>query len=284
MRTIKRIHKAAYRPIDDLITYSPLPSHQLKQVDPFLFLNHHGPQVYKANNRGLPFGPHPHRGMETVTFILEGDILHEDSAKHKSVIQAGGIQWMTAGRGLIHAEVSSEAFKRTGGNLEILQLWINLPAQHKMTKPYYKGFQKEEIPVAVEDNGKVTVQVISGNWNKTKGAHEPLSDIQLNTLHFQSGGKLSLEIPKERNLFFYIVNGKLSVNGLATEKLHLVEFNNDEEGLEFEALEESTVLFGHAIPFNEPMVAQGPFVMNTEDEIVQAYRDFQLGKFGTWEE
>src|SRR6478735_11887109 len=99
MRKIKKIHKAASHPIHDLKTYSPLPSHQLEQVDPFIFLNHHGPQVYKPNNDGLPFGPHPHRGMETVTFILEGDIMHKDSGGHASVIEAGGVQWMTAGRG-----------------------------------------------------------------------------------------------------------------------------------------------------------------------------------------
>src|SRR5687768_13743051 len=103
MRTIKMIHKASYAPIADLITYSPLPSRSLQQIDPFLFLNHHGPQQYKPHNNGLPFGPHPHRGMETVTFILDGDIMHKDSAGHESVITAGGVQYMTAGRGLIHA-------------------------------------------------------------------------------------------------------------------------------------------------------------------------------------
>jgi quercetin 2,3-dioxygenase len=276
------MHQAVYRPIDDLITHSPLPTHQLRQVDPFLFLNHHGPQVYKANNHGLPFGPHPHRGMETVTFIIEGDIMHQDSANHLSIIQAGGIQWVTAGSGLIHAEISSEQFRKKGGNLEILQLWINLPAKLKMTAPYYKGFQKEEIPIATEDNGKITIQVIAGQWKDTEGAHTPLSDLHLHTIWFQKESKLSLSIPVERNIFFYIVKGKLSVNGLTAEKLHLIEFNNDETGLEINAPEDSILIFGHAIPFNEPLVTQGPFVMNTEEEIVQAYQDYQSGKFGQW--
>lgn len=279
MRTIKRIHQAVYRPVDDLITYSPLPTHQLKQVDPFLFLNHHGPQVYKSNNHGLPFGPHPHRGMETVTFVLDGDIMHQDSANHQSIIKAGGIQWMTAGSGLIHTEVSSDHFKKNGGNLEILQLWINLPAKLKMTSPQYKGFQQEEIPVAEEDNGKIKIQVIAGQWKETRGAHIPLSDIQLNTIWLQKTGTLSLHIPVDRNIFFYIVKGRLTVNGLATERLCLVEFNNDEEELEIKAEEESVIIFGHAVPFNEPVVAQGPFVMNTEEEIIQAYQDYQSGKF-----
>ena len=123
MRTIKKIHKAEYRPIADLKTWSPMPTRSLEMIDPFLFLNHHGPQTYTPNNRGLPFGPHPHRGMQTVTFILEGDIMHKDSGGHESVITAGGVQWMVAGRGLIHAEVSSDDFKknrRPSGNSAVV--------------------------------------------------------------------------------------------------------------------------------------------------------------------
>src|SRR5690349_21652213 len=124
MRSIKKIHSSEYRPIADLVTYSPMPTRSLEMLDPFLFLNHHGPQVYSPDNDGLPFGPHPHRGMETVTFILDGDIMHKDSGGHESIIREGGIQWMTAGSGLIHAEVSSDEFMDKGGPLEILQLWI----------------------------------------------------------------------------------------------------------------------------------------------------------------
>ncbi len=122
MRTIKGIHKAEYQPIGDLITYRALPTLSIEMIDPFLFLNHHGPQVYKPYNNGLPFGPHPHRGMETVTFIIDGDIVHKDSGGNESVIKAGGIQWMTAGSGLIHEEISSDDFLRNGGSMEILQL------------------------------------------------------------------------------------------------------------------------------------------------------------------
>jgi len=122
MRNIKKLHKAEYRPMGDLETWSPLPTRNLQMIDPFIFLNHHGPQIYGPNNSGLPFGPHPHRGMETVTFILDGDITHKDTGGHKSVIGAGGVQWMTAGSGLLHAEVSSEKFKKEGGSLEIFAI------------------------------------------------------------------------------------------------------------------------------------------------------------------
>jgi len=141
MRTVIQKHRAVNAPIADLTTFRAIPTPSVEYLDPFLFLNHHGPQTYRPNNRGLPFGPHPHRGFETVTFILEGDILHKDSSGHESVIKAGGIQWMTAGSGLIHAEVSSGEFKKTGGPLAILQLCGNLPAKYKMTAPRYLGLQ-----------------------------------------------------------------------------------------------------------------------------------------------
>ncbi|MFC6998378.1 pirin family protein [Rufibacter roseus] len=282
MRNIKKIHTAEYRPIADLITYSPLPTRSLQMIDPFLFLNHHGHQVYKPKNNGLPFGPHPHRGMETVTFILEGDIMHKDSGGHESVITAGGVQYMTAGRGLIHAEVSSDDFKATGGPLEILQLWVNLPAKLKMTEPRYEGLQKEDIPSFTMDEDKVTVNLVSGEWNGHKGAFETSSEMVLSTVYFQPAGKLTVTVPAERNIFFYIIKGTLKVNGQEVPFRNLVEFNNEGEELEITASEDSILLFGHAKPFNEPVVAQGPFVMNSEAEIYQAYQDYQQGKFGSW--
>ncbi|MFN3801062.1 pirin family protein [Belliella pelovolcani] len=283
MKTIKRIHPAAYHPIADLITYNPLPSHNLRQIDPFIFLNHHGHQTYPKNNNGLPFGPHPHRGMETVTFILEGDIMHMDSGGHESVIEAGGIQWMTAGSGLIHAEVSSEKFKKEGGDLEILQLWVNLPAKHKMTKPKYIGLQKDEITSFKLDNGKINVQLIAGEWNGNQGSFETISPITLSTIHMSEGSGLTKEIPQEENIFFYIVKGAVQVQGESIPFRNLVEFNNDGESLTVKASEDAIIILGHAKPFNEPMVAQGPFVMNTQQEIMQAYQDYQAGKFGTWD-
>lgn len=279
MRTIKRTYKAEYRPIADLITYSPMPTRSLRMIDPFLFLNHHGPQRYSTGNNGLPFGPHPHRGMETVTFILDGDIAHQDSGGNNNVIESGGVQWMTAGKGLTHAEVSSEKFRKEGGPLEILQLWVNLPAKLKMTEPKYKGLQKEKIPVASFDEGRVRAQVISGKLSGTAGAFETITDIHLSTLFFEPEGVFTAKIPVDHNILCYVIKGEIEINGEIIQSLHLVEFNNDEEDLRIEALTETTVLFGHAKPFNEPVVAQGPFVMNTMEEIDQAYADYQQGKF-----
>lgn len=282
MRLIKKIHKAEYRPIADLVTYSPMPTRSLQQIDPFIFLNHHGFQTYSERNQGLPFGPHPHRGMETVTFILEGDIMHKDSSGHESVIGPGGVQYMTAGSGLIHAEVSSSDFKRNGGDLEILQLWLNLPAAKKMITPNYVGLQQEEIPTLDLDRGKVKIQQLFGEWNGVNGAFEGTFPITMSTIYLEKGGKFEKEIPAEENVFFYVVRGELNVNETEVMFRNLVEFDNSGQKIEVEALEDSILILGHALPFNEPMVAQGPFVMNTQKQIQEAYADYQAGKFGSW--
>ncbi|MDJ0364932.1 pirin family protein [Hymenobacter sp. H14-R3] len=281
MRTVIQKHRAVSAPIADLVTYRAIPTQSVEYIDPFLFLNHHGPQVYRANNRGLPFGPHPHRGFETVTFILEGDILHKDSSGHESVIKAGGIQWMTAGAGLIHAEVSSDEFKKTGGPLEILQLWVNLPAKFKLIEPRYIGLQANEIPVTELAAG-VTAHAVSGNWSGTAGAVQPLADVALAWLDLAAGAAVTLPIAASRSVFFYVVSGSVRVNGTEAFARELVEFTYDGDELVIKALATSVLLLGHAEPFGEPVVSGGPFVMNTEAEIEQAYTDYQQGKFGTW--
>ena len=282
MRAIKKIHKAEYRPIADLVTYSPMPTSTLNQIDPFIFLNHHGFQTYPTHNQGLPFGPHPHRGMETVTFITAGDIVHLDSSGHESIIGPGGVQYMTAGSGLIHSEVSSAEFKKKGGDLEILQLWLNLPADKKMIAPKYKGLQKENIPTFSLDQGKVEVQQLFGEWNGTSGAFEGNFPITMSTIYLEKGGKFEKSIPANENIFFYIVRGTLNVNGIEIHFRNLVEFENQEGNITVETTEDAILILGHAMPFNEPMVAQGPFVMNTKEQIQEAYNDYQAGKFGTW--
>jgi redox-sensitive bicupin YhaK (pirin superfamily) len=281
MRNVIQKHRAVNAPIADLVTYRAIPTQSVEYIDPFLFLNHHGPQVYRPKNNGLPFGPHPHRGFETVTFILEGDILHKDSGGHESVIQAGGIQWMTAGSGLIHAEVSSNEFKQTGGPLEILQLWVNLPAKFKMTEPRYIGLQQNEIPTAELAEG-VTVHAVSGDWSGTAGAVKPLADVALAWVDFSEGANITLPIAASRSIFFYVVRGSVRVNGIEAFARELVEFGHDGNELAIEALTDSLILLGHAEPFGEPVVSAGPFVMNTEGEIRQAYADYQQGKFGRW--
>ncbi|HZW38202.1 MAG TPA: pirin family protein [Ignavibacteriaceae bacterium] len=284
MRLIKKNYKAVYGPVADLITYRALPTRNIEYIDPFLFLNHHGPQVYSKNNSGLPFGPHPHRGIETVTFIINGDIVHKDNSGNESVIYSGGIQWMRAGKGLIHSEVSSREFLDKGGPLEILQLWVNLPAKLKMSEPFYKGLQKEEIPKVILDEESVVIDVISGGWMNKKGAFQSEIGLQLFLIKFSAKGKLTFNIPKDNNILFYVIRGKLNVNNNIVEALHLAEFSNNSEEIEIEAESESILMLGYAKPLNEPIVAHGPFVMNSEEEIKEAYDEYRNGKFGTWNE
>ncbi|MGZ5598740.1 MAG: pirin family protein [Usitatibacter sp.] len=279
-KTIVHQHPAARDDIGDLTTRRPLPGPRVEQVDPFLFLNHHGPQVYPPGNRGLPFGSHPHRGFETVTFILDGELTHKDSGGHESVIRAGGVQWMTAGSGLVHAEISPEEFKRRGGALEILQLWVNLPARLKFTKPRYVGLQREGIPAVKTPDGRATVNVISGEWNGTRGPVESLTGVFMTTVEMSAGAHVSFGGVKGRNVFLYVVRGRISIAGEEADEHRLVELDDEGDTVEIDAVTGAVLLLGHAEPIGEPVVAHGPFVMNTREEIHDAIRDYQAGKFG----
>ena len=278
-RTVKRQHPAYRDDIADLSTVRPLPGPDVDQIDPFIFLNHHGPQTYRAGNRGLPFGPHPHRGFETVTFILEGELAHLDSGGGESIIREGGVQWMTAGRGLVHAEISPDSFKRAGGPLEILQLWVNLPSRLKMVDPNYIGLQRNEIPeIAVADG--VKVNLISGAWDGQQAPIQSLTDVHMMTIYMDAGSRLNAPVAPGRNVFLYVVRGTIQVAGVEAEAFHLVELNDDGDTVQMEATSDAILLFGHAEPYGEPVVAHGPFVMNTREEIRQAMLDYQQGKFG----
>jgi redox-sensitive bicupin YhaK (pirin superfamily) len=278
-KTIKRRHAAYRDDIADLTTRRPVPGPEIDQLDPFLFLNHHGPQVYPPRNHGLPFGPHPHRGFETVTFILTGELAHRDSAGHESVIKEGGIQWMTAGSGLVHAEISPEDFKRRGGPLEILQLWVNLPPKLKMTPPRYTGLQRDQIPALPTPDGKGTVNLISGRWNDREGAMRPLLDVFMSTVDLERGAQVSFPDVAGRNVFLYVARGTVRIGGADAPQYHLIELSDEGDSVDIVAETEAVLLLGHAEPIGAPVVAHGPFVMNTREEISIAIRDYQAGKF-----
>ena len=278
-KRIKRAHPAMRDDIADLTTRRPVPGRDVEQIDPFLFLNHHGPQVYPPRNRGLPFGPHPHRGFETVTFILTGELAHRDSAGHESIIKEGGIQWMTAGSGLVHAEISPQEFMQRGGPLEILQLWVNLPPKLKMTQPRYIGLQRDEIPAIATPDGKGIVNLVSGEYLGRKGAMQPLLDIFMSTVELKAGARVAFPSVANRNVFLYVVRGSIEVAGEAAPEWHLIELDDDGDTVEIAAGTDAALLFGHAEPIGAPVVAYGPFVMNTREEIMQAIQDYQAGKF-----
>ncbi|MBN9465917.1 pirin family protein [Brevundimonas sp.] len=277
-RPVLRLHPAYRDDIGDLITRRPVPGPELEQIDPFLFLNHHGPQTYGPNNAGLPFGPHPHRGFETVTFILDGELAHNDSGGGESIIAAGGVQWMTAGSGLIHAELSPASFKRDGGPMEILQLWVNLPSRLKMTQPNYVGLQKADIPVFTTENG-VTVEPVSGEWLGVKAPIQSLIDIHLAVVRLPADAQFQTPVAPGRNVFLYVVKGDVSVAGTPVPQWNLAALG-DGDAVEITTASDAVVLLGHARPIDEPVFSHGPFVMTTREEIIQAVQDYQSGKFG----
>lgn len=279
-RAILSVHPAYRDDIGDLVTRRPLPGPGVDHVGAFLFLNHHGPQVYPPDNRGLPFGPHPHRGFETVTFILEGELAHTDSAGHESVIRAGGVQWMTAGRGIVHAEVSPAAFKRDGGRMEILQLWLNLPARLKMTAPRYVGLQADGIPAIAANDA--TVHLIAGEWQERTGPIESLTGVFLSWVEARPGAAVTFDGLNGRDVFLYAARGSIEVAGRQVPQFHLAQLGAG-DSVTIAASEPALFLFGHADPIDEAIAAHGPFVMNSMEEIRQAYADYQAGKFGVAE-
>ena len=279
-KLIKRLHPAMRDDIGDLLTQRPLPGPHLQQIDPFLFLNHHGPQTYPPHNRGLPFGPHPHRGFETVTFVIDGLLMHKDSAGYESIIGPGGVQWMTAGRGIVHAEVSPPDFLREGGRLEILQLWVNLPAHLKMCEPAYTGVNREAIPALVSADGKTRVHLIAGQYQQATGPVNSQTGVFMSTVELAAGGRIRLDNLLDRNVFLSVVRGRVMVGPDLAEAFHLVELQEEGDALEIVADSDAMIVLGHAAPTNEPVVAHGPFVMNTREEIAAAISDYQAGRFG----
>jgi quercetin 2,3-dioxygenase len=275
-KLVQKLHPAARDDIQDLVTRRPLPGPALPHLDPFLFLNHHGPQVYPPRNDGLPFGPHPHRGFATVTFIVAGALSHEDSGGHASIIEAGGVQWMSAGKGLTHAELSPESFRESGGPLEILQLWVNLPARLKMSPPRYEGFSRLE---EFTEEG-ATVRLFAGPWGARQGPLVPPVELTLAELVIPPGGGLRLPVKAGENVLFYVMRGSVNAGGVPVPEYFLAEFGREEGEISVKSAEGARVLYGRAPPYGEPIVAYGPFVMNSEEEIRQAIRDYQSGKFG----
>jgi redox-sensitive bicupin YhaK (pirin superfamily) len=260
----------------------PLPTNNVEQVDPFLLLHHaniKAPAHIEPDDAGV--GPHPHRGFSPVTFIFQGGVHHRDSRGNDSVVYAGGAQWMNAGMGIIHSERPPHDIHEIGGRQEIIQLWINTPAKHKMDQPSYYAIQANEVPQTVSSDGLVSVNVFVGEVLGVKSKTPTLSEINAATLVAKKGGKLTIEFPDAHNSMLYLLDGKISLGGYGlVEGLNAVVFKQDGNGISFEALEDTRMLFLTGVPLNEKVVSHGPFVMNTTTEIMEAMRDYQMGKMG----
>lgn len=258
----------------------PLPADSLDQIDPFLLLHHARNHVQPGSRpqaEGVP--PHPHRGFEPVTFIYEGGVHHRDSRGNDSVIGPGGVQWMTAGMGIVHSERPPQALAETGGEQEIIQLWINLPAQSKKVQPRYQGYQAADLPTVERDGARV--QVVAGRFEDTEGPVETHSPILALNLTLETGARLVLPIPDGFHGFAYLLDGCVRLNDTQeVEGEHLARFGPMGEHLLIEALHSTRLLVMAGTPLNEPVVASGPFVMTSTSEILEAMRDYQTGKMG----
>jgi len=260
----------------------PFPTVKVDQIDPFLLLHHADVKVpthLEPDEAGV--GPHPHRGFSPVTFIFKGGVHHRDSRGNDNVVYAGGAQWMNAGMGIIHSERPPVDIHERGGRQEIIQLWINTPAQHKMDQPQYFPVQAEEVPSIVSPDGLVRLKVFSGELLGLKGSIPSYTEINAATLELKKDGKISLPIPATHNAFIYLLDGKITVDGFGlVDKLNAIVFKKDGEGITLEALEDTRALLMTGKPLDEKVASYGPFVMNNQTEIMEAMRDYQMGKMG----
>ena len=260
----------------------PLPTQRVEQIDPFLLLHHADlkvPAHIQPDHAGI--GPHPHRGFSPVTFIFKGGVHHRDSRGNDSVIYAGGAQWMNAGMGVIHSERPPDDIHEIGGRQEIIQLWINTPAEHKMDQPEYIPLSAEEAPGFTSEDGKVEMKVFSGQILGIQGPIPSHTEVNSATLEFKKDGKISVPLPPHHNTLIYLLDGKLNVEGFGlVEQMNIIHFKNDGEGITVEALENTRVLLLSGAPLKEEVVSYGPFVMNTQTQIMEAMRDYQKGKMG----
>lgn len=266
--------------IGDLETRNVLSDPNDRTYDPFLVLGHHGPQVFGPNNHGMPFEDHPHRGFETVTFILEGDLVHTDSSGQRRSVTKGGVQWMTAGAGVVHNEQVPPAFFRSGGLLEIIQLWVNLPARLKTRPAAYIGVQAGNIPSVPLPDRAGALHLVSGEHAGTIGPIRSLTNIFMSWVELAAGHRAVLPAPRTRTVLLYVMHGRVNLGEHAAQSGDLVRLADDGDTVEIEATGDARFLFAHADPINEPVVAHGPFVMNTEEQIKQAYRDYRAGLYG----
>jgi len=265
-------------PVRSLFSYQSHAAH----LSPFLLLDYAGPAQFApaATPRGV--GVHPHRGFETVTIVYQGEVEHRDSTGAGGHIGPGDVQWMTAASGILHEEFHSEAFTRQGGTLEMVQLWVNLPARDKGADAGYQTLLDREIPSVALPGEAGRVRVIAGDFDGHRGPARTFTPIDLWDLRLDQGGTARFELPEGRTLALVVLRGTVRVNGgEAVREAQLVQFERAGSGLEIEADTDATLLLLGGEPIDEPVVGYGPFVMNSEAEIAQAVEDFNRGRFGS---
>ncbi len=257
----------------------------MQRMDPFIMMDYNAKYYFPATDKPRGVGVHPHRGFETVTIAYHGKVAHHDSSGGGGVIAEGDVQWMTAASGVLHKEYHEEEFARKGGDFQMVQLWVNLPAKHKMSAPKYQSITHDQIAkVELENDGGI-IEVIAGDYKMSKGTASTFTPVNLLNAKMNEKGKAIFNFPANYNTALLVVEGKIKVNEeeiVPTD--HFVLFQNEGEEFTVEALERSVVLILSGEPLNEPIAAHGPFVMNTREQILEAFNDYNTGKFGYLED
>ena len=270
-----KIYNPIEVPVGNGTVLQPLPQKDIKEGDPFLLL-HHAEKTYVEPGKGFYVGPHPHRGFQPVTFVFDGEVQHKDSLGNESIVKTNGVQWISAGSGLHHSEGMPESFRKTGGDFEMIQLWINLRSEHKMTMPTYVGASEDEMGKIETDHS--TVFVVSGQINGVSGPVDNLTEAI--TAMVKSEGKDNLELSYLGNTkMVYVLSGKIKIEGKSFLGKQLVQLDNQDE-IKIEIEEPSRLLILGGNKIKEPIRAYGPFVMNKQSEIIQALNDAHEGKMG----
>lgn len=259
----------------------PMPGNGIEAINPFLMLDHAGPTRVEPSDKARGVDEHPHKGFETVTVVLQGEIAHRDSAGHSGLLGAGGVQWMTAGSGVVHEEKHGPEVTRNGGTVEMVQLWVNLPARHKGEAPGYQDIDAESIPTVELPEGNGTARVIAGQLHGTEGPARTFTPVTLLDITLQSGAKVSIPRPEGHTTGVYTLRGAVEVaEGEVVRESEMAGYDLEGTKITLHALQESRLLLIGGEPIDEPVAAYGPFVMNTMDEIREAMSEYRSGKMG----
>ena len=256
-------------------------SEDYKNISPFLLFDYAAPKYFPPTEKKLGIGEHPHRGFETVTFAIRGEIEHRDSGGGGGTINTGGLQWMTAGSGVVHDEFHSTKFSKQGGEFEMIQLWINLPSDFKMTRPKYQSFDEADFPIIYLDNNNLKIKVIAGSFQSTVSPVETFTRINIYEINSSEKSKLKIPLPESSNTLFFQLLGDSWIGDQQIQRGELGMFSQSGSSIQFRMVEDAKVLILNGEPIHEPIVAYGPFVMNTKKEVMEAFQDFQEGKMGS---
>jgi len=256
-------------------------SEENKHISPFLLLDHAAPTYFPPTDKKLGVGEHPHRGFETVTMAIKGEVEHRDSSGGGGKISTGGVQWMTAGSGIVHDEFHSRDFAKKGGEFEMVQLWVNLPAKYKMTRPRYQSLNKKDFPIVRLQDGTTKVKIIAGNFGGSSSPTETFTKINIYEVEGHQNSEVKLNFDDGTNTLILQLAGNSIIGDQHLEKGYLGIFSRSGVSINLKTTEDSKILILNGEPIEEPLEAYGPFVMNTREELKAAFRDFQEGKMGS---